>query len=114
VLFTTYIGTNLVLIIPIPAFKRLLETNQGTSIPKVILHVLHDNVADGGTLTGSFFLQPDARSFSPFLDSNKAIVMASWTDQEKSPLGECARTKLDSLTHSIEENRNAPCWSDSS
>ncbi|KAJ5525120.1 FluG family protein [Penicillium frequentans] len=104
VLFTTYIGTNLVRMVPMPAFKKLLETNQGISVPKVVLHILpHDNVADGGTLTGSFFLQPDPRSCYPSLDSNKAIVMASWTNGDKSPLTECARYKLDFLTNLIEE-----------
>ncbi|KAJ5913692.1 FluG family protein [Penicillium tannophilum] len=104
VLFTTYIGINLVRMVPMPAFKRLLETNQGISVPKVILHILpHDNVADGGTLTGSFFLQPDLRSCSPLLDSNKAIVIASWTNGDKSPLAECARSKLEFLTNLIEE-----------
>ncbi|KAJ5087830.1 hypothetical protein N7456_011446 [Penicillium angulare] len=107
VFFTTYIGTNLVRIVPVPEFKRLLETNQGISIPKVILHVLpHDNVADGGTLTGSFLLQPDPRSLSPSLDSNKAIVMCSWADKDKLPLGECARSKVDTLTHLIEKKSN--------
>ncbi|KAI9045987.1 FluG family protein [Aspergillus affinis] len=109
VFFTTYIGTNHVRIVPIDVFKRLLEDNQGISIPKVILHVLpRDNVADGGTLTGSFYLRPDARSFSPYLDSNKAIVMASWTDEDRVPLGECARSKLELLARLIEQKSN--CW----
>lgn len=104
VFFTTYIGTNLVRIIPMPEFRRLLETNEGISVPKVILHVLpHDDVAEGGTLTGSFLLQPDPRSLFPHIDSNKAIVMASWTDKEKMPMEECARSKLDTLTHLIEQ-----------
>lgn len=102
--FTTYIGTNLVRIVPMPEFKRMLEGNLGISVPRVILHVLpHDNVADGGTLAGSLFLQPDLRSFSSYMDSNKAIVMASWTDKEGKSLGECPRSKLDHLTRSIEE-----------
>ncbi|OQD74850.1 hypothetical protein PENDEC_c009G04266 [Penicillium decumbens] len=104
VYFTTYIGTNLVRVIPMPEFKRLLETNSGISVPKVILHVLpYDKVAEGGTLTGSFLLQPDPRSFSPYLDSNKAVVMSSWIEKDKSPMGECARTKLDTLTNLIEQ-----------
>lgn len=105
VLFTTYIGTNLVRIVPMPAFKRLLETNQGISVPKTVLHILpHDNVADGGTSVGSFFLQPDPRSLvSPYLDPNKAIVMSTWADKENKPMGECARYKLDTLTRSIEQ-----------
>ncbi|KAE8330407.1 FluG family protein [Aspergillus sergii] len=108
VFFTTYIGTNLVRMVPVLEFKRLLERNQGISVPKVILHVLpHDNVAEGGSLTGSFFLQPDPRSLSPSLDSNKAIVMASWTDKETNmPMEECARSKLDTLTQSIEQKSN--------
>ncbi|KAE8368073.1 FluG family protein [Aspergillus caelatus] len=107
VFFTTYIGTNLVRVIPVPEFKRLLETGHGISVPKVILHVLpHDNVAEGGTLTGSFLLQPDPRSLSPYFDSNKAIVMCSWTDKEKTPMEECARSKLDTLTHLIEQKSN--------
>ncbi|PWY75295.1 FluG family protein [Aspergillus sclerotioniger CBS 115572] len=102
--FTTYIGTNLVRIVPMPAFHRLVERNQGISVPRVILHILpYDNVADGGTLTGSLFLQPDLRSFSPFMNSNKATVMASWTNHQGQPLNECPRSKLESLTHSIEE-----------
>ncbi|PLB50337.1 FluG family protein [Aspergillus steynii IBT 23096] len=107
VLFTTYIGTNLVRVVPRPAFERLLETNQGISVPSVILHLLpRDNIADGGTLTGSFRLQPDLRSLSPSLHPNKAVVMASWTDRGKTPLDECARTKLDALAHSIEQKSN--------
>lgn len=104
VYFTTYIGTNLVRVVPMPEFKRLMETNQGISIPKIILDVLpHDNVADGGTLTGSFLLQPDLRSFFPCLDSGKAFVMSSWTDEGRVPLGECARSTLDNLIHSIQD-----------
>lgn len=87
-----------------PEFKRLLETNSGISVPKVILHVLpYDKVAEGGTLTGSFNLQPDPRSFSPYLDSNKAVVFSTWVEKDKSPMGECARTKVDNLTNLIEK-----------
>lgn len=107
VLFTTYIGTTLVRMVPKQAFKRLLETNQGISVPKVVLHLLpHDGMADGGTTTGSFLLHPDLRSLSPYLQPNKAVVMSTWTDKENKPLGECARSKLDALTHSIEQKSN--------
>lgn len=104
VMFTTYIGTNLVRIVPVPEFKRLLEADQGLSIPKIILHVLpYDNVAEGGSLTGSFVLKPDPRSLSPHLDKNKAVVMALWNDKEKFPMEQCTRTKLDTLTRLIEQ-----------
>ncbi|KAJ6181202.1 hypothetical protein N7519_011663 [Penicillium mononematosum] len=107
VFFTTYIGTNLVRIIPTPEFKRLLETDQGISVPMVILHVLpHDNVAEGGTLTGSFLLKPDPRCLSPYMDKNKAIVMSTWTHKGNFPMGECARSKLDSLERLIEQKSN--------
>jgi glutamine synthetase len=107
VFFTTYIGTNLVRIIPMPEFKRLLETDQGISVPRVILHVLpYDNVAEGGTLTGSFFLKPDPRCLSPYMDKNRAIVMSTWTDKEKLPMAECARSKLDTLARLIEQQSN--------
>lgn len=107
VMFTTYIGTNLIRILPVSEFKRLLEADQGISIPRVILHVLpYDNVAEGGSLTGSFVLKPDLRSLSPQLDKNKAIVMASWSHKENLPMEQCARTKLDSLTHLVEQRSN--------
>lgn len=107
VMFTTYIGTNLVRIVPVPEFKRLLEADQGISIPNIILHVLpYDNVAEGGSLTGSFVLRPDPQSLSPHLGENKAIVMASWNDKEKLPMEQCARTKLDTLTRLIEQKSN--------
>ncbi|CAG8149197.1 unnamed protein product [Penicillium nalgiovense] len=107
VFFTTYIGTNLVRIIPVPEFKRLLEMDQGISVPKVILHVLpHDNVAEGGTLTGSFVLKPDPRCLSPCINKNKAIVMSTWSHKENFPMGECARSMLDNLERLIEQKSN--------
>ncbi|CAG8200523.1 unnamed protein product [Penicillium nalgiovense] len=107
VFFTTYIGTNLVRIIPVPEFKRLLEMDQGISVPKVILHVLpHDNVAEGGTLTGSFVLKPDPRWLSPCINKNKAIVMSTWSHKENFPMGECARSMLDNLESLIEQKSN--------
>ncbi|OQE79254.1 hypothetical protein PENNAL_c0052G01718 [Penicillium nalgiovense] len=107
VFFTTYIGTNLVRIIPVPEFKRLLEMDQGISVPKVILHVLpHDNVAEGGTLTGSFVLKPDPRWLSPCINKNKAIVMSTWSHKENFPMGECARSMLDNLERLIEQKSN--------
>lgn len=105
VLFTTYIGTNLVRIVPVAEFKRLLERNQGISVPRSVLYLLpHDGFANGGAPTGAFFLQPDVRFLiTPYLDSNKALAMSTWTDKENVPMAECARSKLDSLTQLVEE-----------
>ncbi|GKZ84498.1 hypothetical protein AnigIFM56816_009831 [Aspergillus niger] len=100
--FMTYIGTNLVRMIPIAHFTRLIETNQAISVPKAVLHLLpHDHVATGGSLTGSFYLRPDLTSFCHHLNPGRALVMATWVDSDNKPIGQCARSKLEALTDLI-------------
>lgn len=108
VLFTSYIGTNLVRMVPVAEFKRLLEANQGISVPIQVLHLLpRDGFANGVASTGAFFLRPDVRSLvTPYLDSNKALAMARWVDKENVPIAECARSKLDTLTQLVEQKSN--------
>lgn len=104
-LFTTYIGTNLIRMVPKDELVKIIEHNRGTSVPNAVLHILpHDGVATGGSIVGSFHLQPDARSLFPHINPNKALIMANWVDKNGQPLEHCARTKLENLVDLIERH----------
>lgn len=104
--FTTYIGTHLIRMLPISKFSDMVKHDQFVSVPNSTLHLLpHDHIAEGGTLTGSFYLKPDFGSLHlrPGSNGTRAVIVPWWVDKDGSPIGQCARSKLQNLTDQVRE-----------
>lgn len=105
--FTTYIGTNLVRMLPVGKFIELIEKNGALSVPIDTLRLLpHDHIAGESSPTGTFYLKPDITSLHCRPDSDRkrkrAVAIAWWVDEDGRPIGECARSKLQSLGDQVQ------------
>jgi glutamine synthetase len=103
--YTTYIGTTLVRMLPVARFVELIRHDDNLSVPNGVLYLLpQDHIAGGGCPTGSFYLKPDLTSLHlrPDSDGTRAVVMPWWVDQDGRPIGQCARSKLHSLTDQVQ------------
>ncbi|KAL4760949.1 FluG family protein [Aspergillus foveolatus] len=102
---TSYIGTSLVRMLPVARFVELTQHDDNLSVPNGVLYLLpQDHIAGGGCPTGSFCLKPDLTSLQlrPDSEGTRAVVMPWWVDQDGRPIGQCARSKLQSLTDQVQ------------
>ncbi|KAI9042121.1 FluG family protein [Aspergillus affinis] len=100
--YITYSATTVVQIMPIDRFTQLIKDGQGLPITKAIYHLLPGDVlADGALPSGACYLKPDLSTLYRQRGSNshRAVVMTSSLDSDGKPLAECARSRLDHLTH---------------
>ncbi|KAL4739353.1 hypothetical protein BDV11DRAFT_215277 [Aspergillus similis] len=102
---TTYIGTTPVRMLPVVRFVELIQHDGSLSVPNGVLCLLpHDHIAGDDCPTGSFYLEPDLTSLHlrPDSDGTRAVVMPWWVDQDSRAIGQCARSKLHSLTDQVQ------------
>lgn len=104
--FMSYTSNALVRIIPRLKFTRMLKEGKLLSMTKAVLHVLPgDLLAEGASPTGTLYLRPDLSTVHCQAMSNgaRAVVSVDCVDKTGTPIAECARSKLQDLHHSLQQ-----------
>lgn len=95
-----YTTTTRLRMIPIDSFKSIVRTAKYPSLTNGLLRLLQtDTIAEGGTATGQFQLQPDLKTLSPNVGydaiANTATCQSFWLeDGTNKPLEGCPRSTL--------------------
>lgn len=104
--FMSYTSNTLVRIIPRLKFTRMLKEGKLLSMTKAVLHVLPgDHLAEGANPTGTLYLRPDLSTAYCQAMSNgtRAVVSVDCVDATGTLVAECARSKLQDLHHSLQQ-----------
>ncbi|KAJ5289172.1 glutamine synthetase/guanido kinase [Penicillium angulare] len=105
--FIPFHGAMRVRMIPISEFARMVENGQTISIAGVTTHALrNDHIAKGARATSAIHLVPDiaTASRSPRrADSHRLEIFARFAREDGSPIPECPRDKITTLTRTLHD-----------
>jgi glutamine synthetase len=102
--FMVYNANFLVRIIPVARFTSLMKTGKLLSLTQAVFYLLpYDNLAEGGSPVGVFYLKPDLSTLYRQIGSpNRAVIMADGVKEDGVTLIEqCPRSRLKYLSDTL-------------